>query len=201
MLFAVIVLVGFTPSSGERGFQRVYMDINGGLRTALGMFEVDCGRYPTAAEGLGILIKAPADGSITNWRGPYIDSPKVPEDPWGHPYVYRFPGVHNTNTFDLYSLGPDGISKSGGNDPDDIGNWGKPSFQEVSEGIPIGIAIAVLILPIPFLYLIRIAIAAFSPRFRVFVKQNRLADQIWCVMAAIALVVVWLAFTTKIAER
>jgi hypothetical protein len=62
--------------------RRAYYDINGGLKTALGMFDVDCGRYPTDEEGLKALISAPADGSLTNWRGPYFDSSTLPEDPW-----------------------------------------------------------------------------------------------------------------------
>ena len=51
------------------------------------------------------------------WKGPYIKR-GVPNDPWGNPYVYRFPGQHNVNSYDLHSFGPDG--HEGG---DDIDNW------------------------------------------------------------------------------
>ena len=54
-------------------------------------------------------------------------------DPWGHPNVYRCPGLHNTITFDVYSWGPDGKSKSGGEDPGEIGNW-EPAPEVVTTG-------------------------------------------------------------------
>ena len=54
-----------------------------------------------------------------NWHGPYLD--KLPEDPWGNPYIYYYPGKHNPNAYDLLSVGPDG--KEGTDD--DIGNWMK----------------------------------------------------------------------------
>ena len=85
------------------------------LQTALEVFEVDVGRYPTAAEGLQALVAQPPGAQ--QWHGPYLS--KLPKDPWGNPYLYRFPGKHNQNGFDLYSLGPDG--KEGGGD--DITNW------------------------------------------------------------------------------
>lgn len=92
------------------------------LDTALQVFQVDCGRYPATSEGLSALIACPTNTS--GWRGPYLkDVVALPNDPWGHFYVYICPGVHNTNAFDLYSCGPDGISQSGGDDPDDINNW------------------------------------------------------------------------------
>ena len=49
--------------------------------------------------------------------GPYLKR-GVPNDPWGNPYVYRYPGTHNPNGYDLFSIGPDGRE---GND--DIDNW------------------------------------------------------------------------------
>ena len=87
------------------------------LQTALDAFEVDVGRYPTAAEGLQALVVRPQSVKDQDWRGPYLT--KVPKDPWGNLYVYRFPGKHNQNGFDLYSFGPDG--KEGGGD--DVTNW------------------------------------------------------------------------------
>ena len=109
--------------SAEARRARTFADVRGGLKFVLQMFKDDCGRYPTTTEGLKILITPPANGSLTNWRGPYIDLPEAPKDSWGHEYIYRFPGVHNTNGYDLYSKGPDGVSKSDGHDADDIGNW------------------------------------------------------------------------------
>jgi len=92
-------------------------DVRGGLATALGLYEQDTGSYPTTAEGLDALIKAP-DG-VTNWKGPYLTTSEIPADPWGRPYVYTCPGVHNTNGYDLVSYGKDG--KDGGGD--DVANY------------------------------------------------------------------------------
>jgi general secretion pathway protein G len=86
------------------------------LEAALDAFDVDAGRYPTQAEGLGALTAAPAN--LKAWRGPYVRR-AVPKDPWGNDYVYRFPGKHNPNGYDLFSVGPDGREGGG----DDFGNW------------------------------------------------------------------------------
>jgi general secretion pathway protein G len=84
------------------------------VKTAVGIFEVDVDRYPTTVEGLQALITAPADVR-TVWMGPYLE--KFPIDAWGHPFVYRCPGTADPTSFDLLSVGPDGIEGT----PDDIG--------------------------------------------------------------------------------
>jgi len=84
--------------------------------TALDAFEVDNGYYPKGKNGLQELVVQPRDAN--NWRGPYLKG-DVPNDPWGHPYVYDFPGKNNPGSYDLMSMGPDG--RSGGDD--DITNW------------------------------------------------------------------------------
>jgi general secretion pathway protein G len=73
--------------------------------TALDAFEVDTGTYPRGQDGLQQLITAPSD--VPNWRGPYLKS-DIPLDPWGHPYVYEYPGRVNANGYDIRSPGPDG---------------------------------------------------------------------------------------------
>jgi general secretion pathway protein G len=93
------------------------------FRAALDAFHVDAGRFPSTEEGLVPLIRRPSDIPEQRWLGPYLLAERIPLDCWGHEYVYRFPGTHHTNGFDIYSLGPDGVSKSGGEDPDDIANW------------------------------------------------------------------------------
>jgi len=108
--------------SKDARIKTAFADIAGGLNTVLQMFKDDCGRYPTTQEGLKVLINQPTNDLAKGWHGPYIDLPKTPRDPWGHEYVYRCPGIHNTNGYDLYSLGPDGVSNSG----DDIANWQMP---------------------------------------------------------------------------
>ena len=91
------------------------------IKTALDAFAVDCGRYPTTTEGLAALVQRPATIDSARWHGPYLNG--IPKDAWGHNYQYAFPSQHNTNGFDLYSCGFDGVSKSGGEDLDDINNW------------------------------------------------------------------------------
>jgi general secretion pathway protein G len=93
------------------------------LKVALDAFEIDYDRLPSTAEGLRALIERPQDIAEKDWHGPFLD--EILRDGWGHDFVYRCPGLHNTSGFDIYSCGPDGVSKSGGDDPDDIPNWEK----------------------------------------------------------------------------
>ena len=74
------------------------------LGSALDLFYLDVGRYPSSSEGLPSLTQRP--GNITGWNGPYLRGAVVPSDPWGHPYVYRSPGQHGT--YDIISYGADG---------------------------------------------------------------------------------------------
>ncbi len=85
---------------------------------ALQTFALDVGRYPTTSEGLEALVSNP--GGLDSWHGPYLKK-ALPMDPWGKPYVYRYPGTHN-NEFDLFSYGPDGV-EGGEGDNADITNW------------------------------------------------------------------------------
>jgi general secretion pathway protein G len=71
---------------------------------ALDLHYLDTGRYPTSSEGLTALVQKP--NGAANWNGPYLKSNVVPNDPWGRPYVYVFPGQHGT--YDITSLGPEG---------------------------------------------------------------------------------------------
>ena len=89
---------------------------------ALNHFAEDCGRYPSSTEGLNALVNRPHDIGEARWRGPYLDD-RIPNDPWGNDYMYLCPSNRSTNSFDLYSRGRDGLSKSDGNDPDDVNIW------------------------------------------------------------------------------
>ncbi len=90
------------------------------LKTSLTRYRIDLGDYPATAEGLNALLVAPAN-KADRWRGPYADvtGGKLPADPWGEAYRFRYPGTKNKGGYDLYSVGPD---KTDGTD-DDIGNW------------------------------------------------------------------------------
>ena len=72
--------------------------------SALDLFYLDAGRYPSSAEGLGALVKPTA--GLTAWNGPYLKGGAVPNDPWGKPYLYRSPGERSA--YELMSYGADG---------------------------------------------------------------------------------------------
>ena len=90
------------------------------LESALERVYVNMDRYPTADEGLKILVDAPAGDDAAKWRGPYIK--QLRKDPWGNDYQYRVPGVHHTSSFDIWSRGSDGAD-GGEKEAADIGNW------------------------------------------------------------------------------
>jgi general secretion pathway protein G len=79
--------------------------------SALDLFYLDLGRYPTTSEGLAALVQRPAGSS--GWNGPYLKNASVPNDPWGHPYKYRSPGEHGP--FEIISLGSSGKEGGTGN--------------------------------------------------------------------------------------
>jgi general secretion pathway protein G len=72
--------------------------------TALAAYKLDTGTFPTTEQGLGALRMKPADAN--QWAGPYMPQ-DIPKDPWGHEYVYRFPGDHGDEP-DIISYGADG---------------------------------------------------------------------------------------------
>lgn len=86
----------------------------GNIRTAIDQYEIEMGQYPSNLEE---LVKKPSGDDGSMWSGPYIE--QVKKDPWNNDYRLKAPGTHNTDTFDLWSVGPDGQE---GTD-DDIGNW------------------------------------------------------------------------------
>lgn len=74
------------------------------LASALDLYYLDAGRYPTTEEGLAALVRHPTNASP--WNGPYLKTSNVPKDPWGHDYLYRAPG--QSGPYDVGSLGPEG---------------------------------------------------------------------------------------------
>jgi general secretion pathway protein G len=121
-LLLVVVIIGalvsmVMPRLVGRGEQArrgaAEADINANIATALKLYELDNGTFPTTEEGLNALLSKP--GSASNWNGPYLE--RKPIDPWGRDYKYKSPGEHN-NDYDLYSLGKDGVESS-----DDVTNW------------------------------------------------------------------------------
>jgi general secretion pathway protein G len=86
--------------------------------TALGSYKLDTAIYPTTEQGLQALRVKP-DG-VENWQGPYTDK-EISNDPWGHPFVYKYPGEHGDEP-DILSYGRDGQAGGDGNDAD-IVSW------------------------------------------------------------------------------
>lgn len=93
-----------------------------GIETALKMYKLDNGQYPTTEQGLQALIEPPTTGKLPpKWRdGGYMEKNKVPLDPWGSEFVYLSPGLNSD--FDLSSYGNDGEA-GGEGDAADVNNW------------------------------------------------------------------------------
>ena len=88
------------------------------FQTALGSYKLDTGIFPTQEQGLQALRAKPAE--VTQWNGPYM--PKdIPNDPWGHPYVYKYPGDHGDEP-DITCYGADGQAGGDGLNAD-IVSW------------------------------------------------------------------------------
>ena len=129
-LMVVIVILGILagliiprimgrPEEARRMKARVQME---SVETALRLYKLDNGIYPSTEQGLQALIEAPAVGELPRkWRKDgYLEKRKVPKDPWGHEYVYLSPGLHDD--FDLVSYGADG--QPGGEEQNkDVNSW------------------------------------------------------------------------------
>jgi general secretion pathway protein G len=72
--------------------------------SALDLFNLDAGRYPSSSEGLAALVRRTP--GVAAWNGPYLKGGNVPNDPWNNPYVYRAPGERSA--YDIMSYGSDG---------------------------------------------------------------------------------------------
>ena len=113
-VLAAVVVPKFTSRTEQAKSTVAKADI-ATIEGAIDRFQVDTGRFPTNDEGLRALVEQP--GNVQNWQGPYIKK-GMPLDPWQQPYVYRFPGTHNVNEYDLFSMGADGREGA-----DDVTNW------------------------------------------------------------------------------
>jgi general secretion pathway protein G len=92
------------------------------METALKLYKLDNGSYPTTDQGLDALVNQSDIPPVPRkWReGGYLEKGKVPSDPWGNAFVYLSPGVNGD--FDLVSYGADGVSGGEGKNQD-INNW------------------------------------------------------------------------------
>jgi general secretion pathway protein G len=113
-ILAAMVMPRFVGRTEQAKNAAAGADINTNIATALKLYEVDNGSFPSTQEGLEGLLNKPAAAS--HWSGPYLE--REPIDPWGRKYQYKCPGEHRTYDYDLYSLGKDGKVSD-----DDIINW------------------------------------------------------------------------------
>ena len=111
-ILAALVIPKIVGRGEQARVTAAIADINGGIKSALGQYEVDNGFFPRSMQD---LLTQPSNAK--NWHGPYLD--KAPIDPWGNPYVYYYPGKHTANSYDLLSVGPDGKEGT----EDDIVSW------------------------------------------------------------------------------
>lgn len=122
-LLVVVVIVGLLVALvAPRYFQQIGRSERtaaanqiDSLSKATDSFRLDMGRFPRQEDGLQALVERPEGES--RWNGPYLRG-SVPLDPWGNPYVYRYPGTRSD--YDVISYGKDG--RPGGEDDDaDVG--------------------------------------------------------------------------------
>jgi len=116
-LFVALVGPAIFKQLGKGQTQAAKSQIEG-FMTALGTYKLDVGTFPTTDQGLQALRVKPGD--VANWNGPYL--PKdVPQDPWHHAYIYKYPGEHGDEP-DIVCLGGDG-QPGGEGDNADIVSW------------------------------------------------------------------------------
>lgn len=89
------------------------------IGSALDLYRLEVGSYPTASQGLNALVKAPSGARA--WNGPYLKKGTVPLDPWNNEYYYKRPGSEG-NPYELMSLGADATPGGAGEDAD-ISIW------------------------------------------------------------------------------
>lgn len=115
-VLVAMVMPRLAGRSQEARVAAASADIFSNISVALDLYELDNGAYPDA---LDALLKKTQEG-----KGPYLK--RKPIDPWRRPYRYKSPGTHNTEDYDLYSLGPDGQEGTS----DDVTNWEAQDSEE-----------------------------------------------------------------------
>jgi general secretion pathway protein G len=116
-LFVGLVSINMFKQADRAKVTRARADISTFMQ-ALGLYKLDTGTYPATEQGLQALRVKPED--VTQWAGPYLKA-DIPLDPWGHPYLYKYPGDHGDDP-DVISLGADGQPGGEGNNAD-ILSW------------------------------------------------------------------------------
>lgn len=124
-LLVVLVILGLLASLvgprvmkhlGESKSKTAQLQIEE-LSSALDIYRLEVGSYPSSNEGLLALVENPS--GVNQWNGPYLRKSTVRRDPWGNDYIYRSPGEYGD--FDIYSLGADNSEGGEGEDRDIVG--------------------------------------------------------------------------------
>jgi general secretion pathway protein G len=112
-LLATIVVQNLKGATDKAKRIKAQADISA-LKTALDRYYLDNGSYPTSDQGITALVSAPANGKVPADYPPggYIE--KIPNDPWGNPYVYQSDG----DNYVLKSYGADGVEGGSGKNAD-----------------------------------------------------------------------------------
>ncbi len=119
-ILAAVIVPRFLSRPDEAKVTKTKVDMKS-IEESLGLFKLDNGFFPSTEQGLKALVTKPETGRIPTKFSVDGYLKKVPTDPWGKPYAYISPGVHNRN-FDLISYGADG--EPGGEEFDaDINSW------------------------------------------------------------------------------
>lgn len=116
-LFAALVAPRMFRQSDKARVTAAHAQINS-FMTALGAYKLDTGVFPSTEEGLQALRTKPAN--LDQWQGPYLPQ-EIPVDPWGHAYVYKYPGEHGDEP-DVICYGADGQPGGDGTNAD-IVSW------------------------------------------------------------------------------
>jgi len=115
LLMSMVIFQVTTMSAGSEK-TKVRADILA-FKEMLASYQLDNGTLPTTEQGLKALWSKPTVEPIPPHWHAVLEEETL--DPWGHSYQYRNPGTHNPDSYDVFSMGPDGLSDT----DDDIGNW------------------------------------------------------------------------------
>ena len=117
-ILATIVGVNVIHKPGEARVAAARVQVRT-IQTALQMYKTEQGRFPTQEQGLEALCVKPTSSPVPQQypEGGYLESRKVPVDPWNREYVYLVPGRHN-EPYEVITYGSDGEQGGTGEDAD-----------------------------------------------------------------------------------
>ncbi len=116
---SAMVLPRLVGRSDQARVATAKADVQVNIPSALKLYELDNGFFPSTEQGLQALLTRPGTQPLPeNWNGPYLE--KKPVDPWGRPYQYLSPGVNRPHDYDLFSMGKIADPKK---TDDDVTNW------------------------------------------------------------------------------